>query len=343
MIEFVAMKYVEERNKKTLELLNKAKGELPPFCNRFFLGLSQTTQALTRLNYAYDLKVFFRFLATETDTFIGKKISEFKIEDLEQVEILHIELFADWLSSDNSERGKMRKLSCLRSFFAYFFKKGEIQKNILPNVDLPRFHQKNIIRLDSDEAAKIVDIAKTGENLTTGQRRFHNKNGFRDTVILTFFLSTGVRVSELVGLNVGDIDLKNSSFKITRKGGNETVLYMTNELKDILLAYLGPDDGDASSNDIPLFTGPQGDRLGVRAVQNLVKKYSATAAPLKNISPHKLRSTFGTNLYRATGDIYVVADVLGHQNVNTTKKHYAAMSEDIRRKAMSQFEESARN
>ena len=71
----------------------------------------------------------------------------------------------------------------------------------------------------------------------------------------------------------------------------------------------------------------------MRAVENIVKKYAKTAAPLKKISPHKLRSTFGTNLYRATGDIYLVADVLGHRDVNTTKKHYAAIEEDHRKLA----------
>ena len=74
-------------------------------------------------------------------------------------------------------------------------------------------------------------------------------------------------------------------------------------------------------------------RLSVRAVENIIKKCAQTAAPLKKISPHKLRSTFGTNLYRATGDIYLVADVLGHRDVNTTKKHYAAIEEDHRKLA----------
>ncbi|MPN16203.1 Tyrosine recombinase XerC [bioreactor metagenome] len=82
-----------------------------------------------------------------------------------------------------------------------------------------------------------------------------------------------------------------------------------------------------------LFLSLQNRRITVRAVENLVKKYAKLAVPLKNISPHKLRSTFGTTLYRETGDIYLVADVLGHKDVNTTRKHYAAASQDNRRKA----------
>jgi site-specific recombinase XerD len=324
------MKYIEQRNAKTLQLLDEAKKTLPPFCNRFFLGVSQTTQPLTRLNYAYDLGIFFKFLSTEIATFMGKKPSEYDIEDLEKVEVMDIELFAEWLGKSNKPRAIMRKLSCLRSFFAYFFKKGEIEKNILPNIDLPKLHSKNIVRLESDEVEHLLKSVKDGEDLTVGQKRFYKKNSFRDTVILTMFLSSGMRVSELVGLNVGDIDLKNKSFRIIRKGGNESVLYMTNELYDTLNDYLKT----PAPPERPLFLSKENKRLCVRAVQNLVKKYTSTAVPLKNISPHKLRSTFGTNLYRATGDIYAVADCLGHQNVNTTKKHYAAITEQVRREAI---------
>jgi len=344
----MAVKYIEERNKKTFALLDEAKKALPGFCNRFFLGISQVTAPLTRLNYAYDLKLFFEFLITEVTDFVEaeKKMSNFDIPDLGRVDVLHLEMFIDYLAMrGNNERAIMRKLSCLRTFFKYFFKKGEIKSNVLPNVDLPKLHEKSIIRLDRDEVAKIIKESSDGDGLTKGQRRFHSKLNMRDTAILTFFLSTGVRVSELVGLNVGDIDLNKGSFRVTRKGGNESVLYMTEELKTIMNEYMKGDTSEASaiegladnSPNAPLFVSLQGTRIGVRAVQNLVKKYAALASPLKKISPHKLRSTFGTNLYRATGDIYVVADVLGHRDVNTTKKHYAAMDEDIRKQAAKQL------
>ena len=87
------------------------------------------------------------------------------------------------------------------------------------------------------------------------------------------------------------------------------------------------------SDDDALFYSLQGTRIGVRTVEKLVKKYASPAAPLKKITPHKLRSTYATNLYRQTEDIYVVADVLGHADVNTTKKHYAQMSEEHKKHA----------
>ena len=323
----VQVKYVEERNQKTFALLASAKRRLPAFCAAFFTGIADTTAPLTRLNYAYDLGVFFDYLRND-----GFKIET--VTDLENITISDIEAFAEHIGTTNGERGKMRKLSALRTFFAYYFKKGEITRNVLPNVDLPKQHNKNIIRLDDDERAKIINVAAVGTGLTPGQMRFHTHVGARDALILKFFLSTGMRISELVGLNVGDIDLKSGTFRITRKGGNETIMFLTHEMHDELEKYLA----SSPALDRPLFLNIQGARLGTRAIQNLVKKYAANAAPLKKISPHKLRSTFGTNLYKATHDIYAVAGVLGHQNVNTTKKHYAEMTEDMKRHAMELFE-----
>jgi integrase/recombinase XerC len=110
-------------------------------------------------------------------------------------------------------------------------------------------------------------------------------------------------------------------------------LYFSDEvaiaLKDYLQDRLSNENVDKNEN--ALFLSLQNKRIGVRAVEQLVKKYAKNCVPLKHITPHKLRSTYGTNLYRATGDIYIVADVLGHRDVNTTKKHYAAISEDARR------------
>ncbi len=147
-------------------------------------------------------------------------------------------------------------------------------------------------------------------------------------------LGTGIRVSECVGLDIDDIDLKNGGIRIHRKGGKEVTVYFGSEVEDALLDYLEernlviPEEGHEKA----LFLSLQKKRLAVRSVENLVKKYSKLVAPLKKITPHKLRSTYGTSLYKETGDIYLVADVLGHSDVNTTKKHYAAL-EDERRAA----------
>ena len=148
-------------------------------------------------------------------------------------------------------------------------------------------------------------------------------------------LGTGIRVSECVGLDIDDVDLKNNGIKIHRKGGAEVIVYFSDEVAEAVCKYLEErmEITAVAGHENALFLSMQNRRITVRAVENLVKKYSKLVTNLKNITPHKLRSTYGTSLYRETGDIYLVADVLGHKDVNTTRKHYAAIEDDRRRKA----------
>ena len=120
-----------------------------------------------------------------------------------------------------------------------------------------------------------------------------------------------------------------------RKGGYEAVVYFGEEVEDALLDYWDERTHKtaATGHEYALFLSMQNKRISVRAVEKLVKKYASKVTSLKKITPHKLRSTYGTNLYRETGDIYLVADVLGHKDVNTTRKHYAAQQEENRRRA----------
>ncbi len=339
--------YYKERNEHGMERLREILDMLPDFVREFFIGVQMRTTVLTRLNYAYDLKIFFRYLSEKK---FRIPVSEIVLADIENLKAYDIELYLDYLSHYTidgksyscEEKAKERKLSSLRSFFKYYFKKDKLSSNVCAKVDLPKLHQKPIIRLDADEVDALLDEAEHGNNLTDRQKRYQQIYAKRDTAILTLFLGTGIRVSELVGLNRDDFHFDNNSFMVTRKGGNKSVLYFSDEVKNALLAYLewlqekidSPNDefGKRARMTDAMFLSNQGRRYCVRSVENLVKKYSKTVTS-QNITPHKLRSTFGTSLYRATQDIYVVADVLGHSDVNTTKKHYAEMSEDIRKKA----------
>lgn len=152
---------------------------------------------------------------------------------------------------------------------------------------------------------------------------------------MTLLLGTGIRVSECVGLDINDVDFENNGIKILRKGGNEVIIYFGDEVREALQDYLEERKNviaiDGHNN--ALFLSMQKKRMSVKSVENLVKKYSRLVTKLKKITPHKLRSTYGTTLYQETGDIYLVADVLGHKDVNTTKKHYAAIEDSRRRGA----------
>ena len=176
---------------------------------------------------------------------------------------------------------------------------------------------------------------ENGEELTETEKRYHRVTKTRDLALLTLLLGTGIRVSECVGLNLNDVDFKNGGIRIVRKGGYEAVVYFGEEVEDALLDYWDERTHKtaATGHEDALFLSMQNKRISVRAVEKLVKKYASKVTSLKKITPHKLRSTYGTNLYRETGDIYLVADVLGHKDVNTTRKHYAAQQEENRSRA----------
>ncbi|MDO5422794.1 MAG: tyrosine-type recombinase/integrase [Eubacteriales bacterium] len=320
---------------------------LPPFAKDFFRAIEPTTTSRTRISYGYDIRVFFQFLLDENPSFHGCTMNDFKVEVLDQITALDIEEYMEYLKvyrgtdekiNTNGERGVKRKLSALRSFYAYYYKREMIHTNPMVLIDMPKIHEKNITRLDSGEVAAMLDyIEHCGDTLTGQQKVYYEKTKERDLALVTLLLGTGIRVSECVGLDVEDIDFRNNGIKVVRKGGNEMVVYFGEEVEKALKRYLEVREGitPVAGHEHALFYSTQRKRIGVQAVENLVKKYARQITTSKKITPHKLRSTYGTALYQETGDIYLVADVLGHKDVNTTRKHYAAMDDERRRKAAS--------
>ena len=318
--------------------LRQVLATLPPFCRDYFRAIDATTTTKTRISYAYDIRIFFQFLL-ETQT-------DLTVQILDQVKAVDIEEYQEYLKvyqnrnadklETNGELGLKRKISALRSFYAYYYKREMIETNPAVLVDVPKIHEKSIIRLDADEVALLLDhIEHCGDTLTGQKRVFWEKNKERDLAIVTLLLGTGIRVSECVGLDIEDVDFKNNGIKVTRKGGNEMVVYFGPEVEKALRNYLEVRENitPLSGHEHALFYSAQRKRIGVQAIENLVKKYAREITTTKKITPHKLRSTYGTALYQETGDIYLVADVLGHRDVNTTKKHCAALDDARRRQA----------
>lgn len=338
----MAENYYKEREINTIKKINSMLNDLPQMTNEFVLGITEYTSPLTRLNYVYDLRIFFDYLVKHV--YKNKIIEELSLEDIENVEITVFENYMAYLSlyeingkeQSCNERAKSRKMATVRAFYKYFFNKGKIKSNTAAKIALPKLHEKEIIRLDIAEMVKLLNLADSGDKFSDHQKAYHKSTKIRDVAILTLFLGTGIRNSELVGLNIDDINFDDMSFAVTRKGGNRTILYFNNEVDKALKAWLQKRSTieGLSPTENALFLSLQNKRISVRTIQELVKKYAKIVTPLKKITPHKLRSTFGTNLYRETQDIYLVADFLGHSDVNTTKKHYAAQSEDFRRKAI---------
>ncbi len=341
--------YEELKNKETLRLREIQK-ELPPFTQTFFRGIAQTTSTKTRLAYAYDLRVFFHYLYEEHRTLGGIEAKDLTAEQLNEITSEDIDCFLEYLSyyicvdhahpedgkeRHNEEKGKSRKLAAVRMLFKYLYKKKIIQADPASLVDTPKIHEKAIVRLDVNEAANLLDAVESGAKLTDRQKLFHERTKKRDLAIMTLLLGTGMRVSECVGISIKDLDFQNNAVKVTRKGGNEVFLYFGEEVREALTDYLEERKSTSTQaeDEEALFLSGQGKRIGVRTVQLMVKKY-AQSVTVKKITPHKLRSTFGTNLYQETGDIYLVADVLGHADVNTTRKHYADIEDSRRRMAV---------
>ena len=336
--------YHEEIKLKNIMLLRELELGLPSFCTTYFRGISEHIGTRTSIAYAYDLMVFFRYARDyifKTDL----PINEFKLNCLEEVTKFDIENYMEYLSyytaedgslHTNDERGKARKLSALKSMFRYFYESESIKENVVSLIHSPKIHEKNIIRLDPNEVATLLDIVENGsDSESKHQSSYHEITKARDLCLLTLLLGTGMRVSECVGINLEDINMDNGAIRIVRKGGNESTIYFGDEVEDALRSYLEARKEiiakEGSEN--ALFLSMQNRRISVRAVENLVKKYASQVTSLKKITPHKLRSTYGTSLYRETGDIYLVASVLGHKDVNTTKKHYASMDEENKRQA----------
>lgn len=336
--------YREHTDTENLLKLRQVLSTLPAFCKDYFRAIDSTTTTKTRISYAYDIRIFFQFLLDENPAFKNYAMTDFSVEILDQIKAVDLEEYMEYLkvyqngdkTETNGERGLKRKISALRSFYAYYYKREMIHTNPTVLIDVPKIHDKSIIRLDTDEVALLLDyIEHCGDSLTGQKRVYYEKTKERDLAIVTLLLGTGIRVSECVGLDIEDVDFKNNGIKVTRKGGNEMVVYFGEEVEKALKRYLEVRAGitPLAGHEHALFYSAQRKRMGVQAVENMVKKYSRQITTTKKITPHKLRSTYGTALYQETGDIYLVADVLGHKDVNTTKKHYAALDDARRRQA----------
>ena len=336
------MGYYDQVEKETTLKIREQLSILPSFCKDFIRSIEPRTTSKTRLAYCYDLQIFFNFLKSNNPALKNKTI---ELSDIDNVKFQDIEEYMEFLKYykdkndievSNSVTGIKRKVATLRSFYKYFYNNELIKNNPAAKIKLPKLREKEIIRLDINEVVDFLNAVESGDKLSKSEQKYHQKTKTRDIALLSLLLGTGIRVSECIGINISDVDLKNTAIRIKRKGAKEAIVYFSDEVLKPLSEYIDerkknlevdPKDSDA------LFLSLQNKRITARSVQKLVKKYAEGVTPLKHITPHKLRSTFGTNLYQETDDIYLVASVLGHNDVNTTKKHYAAIEDNKKRLA----------
>lgn len=331
--------YKQQTDENNLKLINNMCEALPSYVSRFKRGIIQSTATSSLLGYIRNIKDFLEYIADSKDI----PIMDVTLQMLSDVDTELIETYMDYLTCyekngvtrTNGRASIKRRLSSLSVFYRYLYKNDLIEKNAFSKVDKPKLKEKQIIRMDAAETAKFLDTVEYGISLTEHQQKYHEKYKIRDLAVMTLMLSSGIRISECVGLNLTDINIEETCMRVIRKGGKEAIVYFSDEAADALSDYmeLRKNIEPAPGHENALFLSAQKKRLSVRAIQDMVGKYAKSSAILKHITPHKLRSTFGTALYQETSDIYLVADVLGHSDVNTTRKHYADIEDNRKRSA----------
>lgn len=347
--------YYREKKYLQKEKLSELLYELPDFATKFINDKRLRTQTSTLIQYCYDLITFYNYLLEKNPYFKKHRssIKEFTYDDMKRLSyddvneyMLYLEFNVPTKNNPNAkkhENGKRaiaRKMSPLRGMFQFHFEHGNIDSNPMTLVKLPSLKKdKNIIRLDAEETSDILNCVDNISGSTSAKMaKYRERTKLRDLAIMTLLLGTGMRVSECAGLDLNDVNFTDNSLVIVRKGGGQDVIYFGDEVGEALENYIDNErpalnakarEGDEEA----LFYSLQGKRISVDALENLVKKFGKIAVPNKKITPHKLRSTYGTALYRETGDIRLVADVLGHENVNTTVQYYAAIEDEHKRMA----------
>lgn len=275
--------------------------KLPSFCKDFIRHIEPVTEVRTRLAYISDIQFFFNYLVIEN------------INDLDSIKNITIEYLNNLTSNDfydyleylklyksdgkiisNDNPARKRKLISIRALFKHLLKQKLINNPSIDLVSIPKLKDKTITTLDENEIKDLLNLLYTGNGLTDSELKYYKKTKYRDIALFTLLLGTGIRVSECVGLNISDIDFNNMRIRIIRKGGNEAFVYFGEDTKNALF-----DITENKDKNLPLFVSLQGTRMTVRSIEKLVKKYCSKIS-IKKISPHKLRSTFGTSLYNKT-------------------------------------------
>lgn len=328
----MAESYRKEKENKDIKKIFELLDQMPDFMKSYHNSVNKTTEPSSRLNYLRDLLLFFDYVSDIKDV----AIKDITPEILGSISTDNLNDYLSELSQyehngrifTNDNISLSRKQSSLRSLYNYLYGSDLIQDNPTAKDTFKNYKTKKkaIVRMDDDETREFLDTVEFGKNLTGQRAAYHNKYAFRDTALLSLMLGTGIRVSECSGLNISDIDLKHHCMKVIRKGNKEDIVYYSDEvteiLRDYIYAYRKTIEA-VSGHEDALFLSSQKKRISVRSIERLVEKYAADCGMIKHITSHSLRKTFGSRLYESSSDLYLVAETLGHSSVETTKKHYA--------------------
>ncbi|ACL20725.1 tyrosine-type recombinase/integrase [Desulfitobacterium hafniense] len=293
----------------------------------------------TQKAYAQELFLFLKFICDYKPGFPPSP-SSLTIGHLQQIQHTDVEAYLNWARTQrkNGVRALARKQAAIKSFYRYLLREDLILKDITIKLNPISQNQKAPKALEPEQIADLVDIIETGTGLSEGQLKYHLYTEKRDYAIFLTFIGTGLRLSELYGLNLQSIDFNKGCFAVIRKGNKETNIYFNTEVATAIQDYI--------KNERPrymlqhteaLFLSIQGNRMSKRAIQDLIKKYMAILQNFghntEGYSAHKLRSTFATLLLRETENLAIVQDALGHSDPRTTRIYAKVLDEQLRRAA----------
>ncbi len=277
-----------------------------------YLSTEKNASPHTCRCYQRDLEEFYNFLRdSRSDGTLMKEA------DIGKIGRMEIRRFLSFLYKKNKKSSIARKVSTLHSFFKYLVKERLIPSNPAKNISAPKVERPLPTTLSVDEAFRLMDSPKEIEEKASSSKL--KSRGIRDMAILELLYSSGVRVSELVGLNFNHVDLDLGIIKVMGKGRKERIVPIGSKAIEALKRYI--DQRGELRGEEPLFINPQGGRLTSRSVGRLVKKYSRQSGVLRKVSPHSLRHTFATHLLDAGADIREIQEMLGHASLSTTQRY----------------------
>lgn len=329
-----------KERKTQSETLYELSSGLPEFCEGFLIRRSNERALNTRLGYARDLDLFFDWLIAYHPHFSVLNKREITTDDMKKVSTTDIDRFLDYYSESHAVTTVARMRAAISAIFKYLCIAVEkLEKNPVAGATKVKIASKDyVIYLTREEQEILLNCIMYGTGLSDGQLKRHSKLAKRDLAMIFLFLDTGLRVSELQGIDIGDVNINDCFVIVRRKGGKLSQVYFSDEEREYLNDYLeekrtllpmycGKDD--------PLFTSTTGSRITVREIQKLVPKYVSAALPQKtdHISPHKLRSSFAMSFYASERDILALQVRMNHKSLNTTNiyaKAYQNVSEETR-------------
>lgn len=330
--------YHEEEKTKQVQKLDDICMELPPYANEYLESLYAACETSTRIAYANDIRSFLQDMQKQNSYFAQyASIKDIPVDLIGRLDFHDIQHYLNSLRTEKysktrgtkstSEVGNARRMrvkASLSGWFRYMYVNRLIPANPVEGVGrIKEKESKAIDRLSVRESQKLMEGVESASSGSGRQKIYEEKTRLRDTAIVKVLLETGIRVSELVGLDLDDIDFDERYFWVIRKGGSSDKVYFNDDVAAALNDYIENERPNyAKEGEKALFLSIQKKRMSVRTIQAMMKKYGTAIIHKTNLSPHKLRKTYGTLLYEQTSDLKMVQDVLGHRTPAVTERYY---------------------